>query len=114
MRIQVVGRVAGGWFPLLDDLLRALKERPTAENFATWADGMDLIYRKGMGTLEMEGIAPIRPEPGEAFDPNRHEAVTMEPCAERKDGEIIETLRCGYVMGERVLRPAQVRVACER
>lgn len=114
MRIQAVGRVAANWFPVLDDLLRALNNRPAPENFPAWADGMDLIYRKGQTALELEGITPIRPAPGEVFDPNRHEAVTMEPCPDRKDGEIIETVRCGYSMGERVLRPAQVRVACER
>jgi molecular chaperone GrpE len=111
-RIQSIGRAATRWFPILDDLDRALKKRAATENWEQWAAGVELIYRKGVAALEAEGIAPFEAEAGSEFDPNLHEAVTMEPCPDKKDGEILGTIRCGYRLGDRVLRPAQVRVAC--
>lgn len=113
LRCQAVGRVAAGWFPILDDLERALKERPVGENLDSWMAGLELIYRKGVAVLEAEGVAKIEEEVGALFDPNLHEAVTMEPCPEKQDGEILEVVRSGYRLGDRILRPAQVRVACK-
>jgi molecular chaperone GrpE len=111
-RIQAVGRVASRWFPILDDFERALKEKSGEENWEQWAAGVELIYRKGVAALEAEGIAAFEAEAGSEFDPGLHEAVTMEACPDKKDGEILGTIRCGYRLGDRVLRPAQVRVAC--
>ena len=111
-RLLAVGRIASRWFPVLDDFDRALKDRPAIDAAATWIGGIELIYRKALAALDQEGIVPLRAERGEAFDPGRHEAVSMEPCADVGDGEVIETLRSGYSLGDRVLRPAQVRVAC--
>ena len=48
---------------------------------------------------------------GEFFDPNLHEAITSEPNEEYESGQIIEVIKQGYMLGERVLRPALVRVA---
>ena len=112
-KISAAGQAAARWFPVMDDFERALKERPGAQNLAQWADGVELIYRKGIAALEAEGITPIEPAAGTDFDPNLHEAVTREPCADREDGEILDMVHRGYRMGERVLRPAQVRVACQ-
>jgi molecular chaperone GrpE len=109
---QITGRVASHWFPVLDDLGRALREKPKADSLEQWWSGMDMIFRKGQAILESEGIAAIEVTPGQAFDPAQHEAVTMEPCAEHREGEIIGLVRGGYRMGDRILRPAQVRVAC--
>jgi molecular chaperone GrpE len=63
-----------------------------------------------MGILEMENIIRI-PAESELFDPNRHEAVSSEPSEDHDSGEIIEVLQQGYMIGDRVLRPALVRVA---
>jgi molecular chaperone GrpE len=112
-RVNAVGRAAARWFPVLDDFERALKDRVGATNPEQWAEGVELIYRKGMAALEAEGVVPIEAAAGDSFDPNVHEAVTRELCAERQDGEILEMVHRGYRMGERVLRPAQVRVACK-
>ncbi|MBN2084478.1 MAG: nucleotide exchange factor GrpE [Anaerolineales bacterium] len=112
-RISAAGQASARWFAVLDDFERALKERSTAQNLAQWADGVELIYRKGVAAIEAEGITPIEPAPGTVFDPNVHEALSREMCADRGDGEILEVVHRGYRMGERVLRPAQVRVACK-
>jgi molecular chaperone GrpE len=112
-RLAAAGRSAARWFPILDDFERALRERPEQPNLEQWAEGVEMIYRKGIAALEAEGITPIEPAEGAEFDPNVHEAVTREICPDRRDGEILAVVHRGYRMGERVLRPAQVRVACK-
>jgi molecular chaperone GrpE len=113
VRVSAACQASGRWFSVLDDFERALKERPGSQNPAQWAEGVELIYRKGIAALEAEGITTIEPAPGTDFDPNVHEAITRETCPDRGDGEILEVLHRGYRMGDRVLRPAQVRVACK-
>jgi molecular chaperone GrpE len=113
VRCQAAGRIAASWFPILDDFERALKEHPTTDRIDQWIAGLDLIYRKGVAALEAEGVAKIEVESGATFDPNLHEAITRESCPDKQDGEILEVVRRGYRLGDRVLRPAQVRVACK-
>jgi molecular chaperone GrpE len=110
-RRTAAGQAAARWFPVLDDFERALKDRREAQNPEQWAEGVEMIYRKWITALEAEGITPIDPAEGTEFDPNVHEAVTRELHPDREDGEILEVVHRGYRMGDRVLRPAQVRVA---
>lgn len=95
---------------VLDDLELALKNRPQDGEGAAWADGIELVYRKFSSILESEGITPIEAD-GQYFDPNLHEAVTNEDNPDYESGQIIEVLKRGYFIGDRVLRPATVRVA---
>jgi molecular chaperone GrpE len=112
-RLAAAGQAAARWFPVLDDFERALKELPGTQNLEQWAGGIGLIYRKGLAALEAEGITPIEAAEGALFDPSVHEAVTRETCPDKQDGEILEVVHRGYQMGDRVLRPAKVRVACK-
>ena len=93
--------------PLLDDLERALQNRP-AEN--AWAGGIELIVRKFQNLLDSEGIKRIDAK-GAAFDPAFHEAISHEPSEEVESGHVIDVVQNGYMLGERVVRPALVRVA---
>ena len=93
--------------PALDDLERALQNRP-AEN--SWADGIELIARKLQNLLEAEGMKRIEAE-GVEFDPNFHEAISHEPNESVASGHVIAVVQNGYMLGERVIRPALVRVA---
>ena len=104
------GLVIRRFLDVLDDLDRALKNRPQEGEGADWAAGIELIYRKLLSALEAEGVTPMEAE-GDDFDPNLHEAISQEPSAEHESGEIIEVVQNGYLIGERVLRPARVRVA---
>jgi molecular chaperone GrpE len=93
--------------PVLDDMERALANRPEGDS---WANGMELIVRKFQNTLEAEGVKRIDAA-GQPFDPNFHEAISSEPSAEVESGHVIAVVQNGYMVGERVIRPAMVRVA---
>jgi len=93
--------------PVLDDLERALANRPAGDS---WADGMELIARKFQNALETEGVKRIEAA-GQPFDPNVHEAISSEPSDEVESGHVIEVVQNGYMLGERIIRPAMVRVA---
>jgi molecular chaperone GrpE len=93
--------------PVLDDMERALANRPEGNS---WANGMELIVRKFQNILEVEGVKRIEAA-GQPFDPNFHEAISSEPNDEVESGHIIEVVQNGYISGERVIRPAMVRVA---
>jgi molecular chaperone GrpE len=95
---------------VVDDLDLALKNRPQEGDNAGWAEGVELIYRKLSAILEAEGVSIIDAD-GQYFDPNLHEAITHEQHPELESGRIIAVVKKGYRLGDRVLRPAQVRVA---
>lgn len=93
--------------PMLDDLERALQNRPAE---SAWAGGIELIVRKFQNLLESEGVKRIDAK-GAAFDPAFHEAISHEPSEEVESGHVIDVVQNGYMLGERVIRPALVRVA---
>lgn len=93
--------------PVLDDLERALANRSAGD---AWASGIELIARKFQAVLESEGLKRIEAE-GQVFDPNFHEAISHEPNEDVESGHVIAVVQNGYMLGERVIRPALVRVA---
>ena len=107
---RVTADIMCRYLAIVDDLERALRERPQDGDAAEWADGIAIIYQKLLGMLEAEGIERIQAQ-DEIFDPNYHEALSHEESSEHEEGRIIEVIRQGYRLGERVLRPALVRVA---
>ncbi len=98
-------------FPILDDMERALEAIPEEEAEQPWIEGLAFIQRKLDKALDGLGVVLIEAEPGQAFDPFVHEAVTYEENQDHQEGEIISVVQKGYKHGERVLRPALVRVA---
>jgi molecular chaperone GrpE len=104
------GEVIKLYLDIADDLERALQEKPGDGEGATWADGIEIIFHKLRTRLESEGIKPMNPL-GEEFDPNIHEALMKEENDEYESGQIIEVMQEGYWIGDKVLRPALVRVA---
>jgi len=96
--------------PIFDDFERAFQTLPSNLLSLTWIDGVALIYRKLQAILGGEGLTLIDTE-GQSFDPLLHEAVTYEESAEHQEGQIIGEVQRGYKLGDRVLRPALVRVA---
>ena len=108
--MTATGNVIKRYLSILDDLERALKNRPQNSEGAAWANGIELIYRKFLSILENEGVKAMDAE-GQVFDPNLHEALSSEENDEHDSGEIIEVVQQGYMLDDRVLRPALVRVA---
>jgi molecular chaperone GrpE len=109
-RARIAGEILVQYLNILDDFELALKDLPQNQEIESWYQGMDLIYHKLKTILETEGIEPIRAE-GEMFDPNFHEAIMQEESDDHEEGQILEVVRQGYKIGDRVLRPAVVRVA---
>jgi len=109
---NAAGRIIRRYLDVLDDFDRAMKERAALNSgdLDKWADGAALIYRKFQNVLEAEGVTRIEAE-GKEFDPNFHEAVTQEPCDTHPTGHVIAVVRQGYKLGDKVIRPALVRVA---
>lgn len=96
--------------PVVDDLERATRTEAGEAGAEAYRAGVALIVRRLAEVLASHGVEPIDPL-GEDFDPHRHEAVVRVQSAAHRDGEIVEVLGKGYRMGERLLRPAMVKVA---
>ena len=98
-----------------DDFDRAIDARPEAaghdEAVRAWAEGITAIDRKLRLLLESEGVKTIEAGPGQPFDPREHDAIANVPGSGRREGEIVEEVRRGYRVRDRVLRPALVAVA---
>jgi molecular chaperone GrpE len=107
VRSSMKGDILKKILPVLDDLERALANRPEGD---AWANGLELIARKFQNILESEGLTKIEAE-GKPFDPNYHEAISHEPADGVQSGHVIAVVQNGYMLGERVVRPAMVRVA---
>ena len=101
------GDIIKKMLPVLDDLERALQNRPADD---AWASGIELIARKLQNMLDLEGIQRIEAN-GVEFDPKMHEAISHEPADGVESGHVIDVVQNGYMLGERVIRPALVRVA---
>jgi molecular chaperone GrpE len=106
------GNAIRRYLDIADDFARALKDknRPQDGNGAIWAEGIDLIHRKLVAAFEADGVKMIDVK-GKFFDPNIHEAISHEDSPEHESGQIIDVVQPGYTLGDRVIRPARVRVA---
>jgi molecular chaperone GrpE len=105
--LSMKGDIIKKVLPVLDDLERALQNRSADD---PWANGIELVVRKFQTILESEGVKKIEAV-GTEFDPNFHEAISHEPANGAQSGHVIGVVQNGYMIGERVIRPAMVRVA---
>ena len=96
---------------LADDFDRAIDARPESIADEGWFEGVAAIDRKLRALLESEGVSPIDAGPGTPFDPRELEAIAIVPGTGRPEGAIVEQVRRGYRLRDRVLRPALVAVA---
>jgi molecular chaperone GrpE len=115
---RVVADVARKLLPVVDNLARALDAEKTVQSneskeFRHFLHGVELITRQLNDVLESLGIQPIA-SVGERFDPHIHEAVVTEPSDKYEPDTVTEELARGYRIGDRLLRPAMVKVAARK
>ena len=96
--------------PVVDELELAINHLGNGETGDSWVEGVKLIHRKAYGILESEGLTRIEAV-GVQFDPLQHEAVGVVESAEQPSGFVVEALRNGYKLRDRVIQAAQVVVA---
>ena len=95
--------------PIVDNFERALGA-PAGADADAFRKGVELIHKQMLDLLRKRGVKPIEAL-GSDFDPNFHQAVIHESSGEHREGEVISELQRGYMLGDRLLRPAMVKVA---
>jgi molecular chaperone GrpE len=102
------------FLPIMDSCERALKSLREEDDphgmLKTYREGVELLYRQLGDTLNRLGVVALETK-GHKFDPHLHEALMHRETTEYEDNTVIEELRRGYLLKERLLRPAQVVVA---
>jgi molecular chaperone GrpE len=115
-RTYAVTNFARDMLNVADNVRRAVESVPAEtrasadEAFKSFLDGIELTERDLTKTLERHGVKLIEPQ-GQRFDPNRHQAMFEVPDPEVPTGTVVQVVQSGYVIGDRVLRPALVGVA---
>jgi molecular chaperone GrpE len=94
--------------PIVDNFERALQAPSTDAD--PLRKGVELIHKQMLDFLRKRGVTPIEAL-GADFDPNFHQAVIHETSPSHREGEVIEELQRGYMLGDKLLRPAMVKVA---
>lgn len=115
---RVVADVATKLLPVSDNLKRALDSEASVEaaesdEFRHFLSGVDLIWKQLNGVLEALGVKPIVAV-GEPFDPHIHEAVVTEATDEFEPDTVIQEILAGYRLGDKLIRPALVKVATRK
>jgi molecular chaperone GrpE len=95
--------------PILDNFERALQIEAENEQMKSLLQGMDMVYRQLLTALTNEGVTEIVAI-GAEFDPHLHQAVMQVESEEYKPNEVIEVLQKGYLLKDRIIRPALVKV----
>ena len=105
---QAAGDLLGDLLPVIDDLERALAAE--TQDGDAYRRGVEIIHKQLLDVMTRRGVAPIEAV-GADFDPALHQAVVHEPSDSHRDGEVVEELRRGYTLRQRLLRPSMVKVA---
>jgi molecular chaperone GrpE len=106
-----MSRIVRSILPVLDHFDLALDPGKKSMTVDQLIGGVKIVRDELDKTLQVHGVERIEPAIGDEFDPQRHEAMMHEPSASVEPGHVVKVYQPGYVMGERVLRPAKVAVA---
>lgn len=115
---RAVAEIASKLLPVLDNLKRALDvesnvESTESDEFRHFLSGVDLIFKQLTGVLEALGVKPITAV-GARFDPHIHEAVVSESTDEYEPDTVMQEIIQGYRLGEKLIRPAMVKVSVKK
>jgi len=108
---QAVRKVLESVIPVLDHFEMALGQNPDTASAKSVIDGVTMIKDELLRALAAQGVTVIQPAAGDEFDPSRHKAIVQQPGGEVEPGRVMQTLRQGFALGDRVVRPAEVIVA---
>ena len=109
-------KLARDMLPVYDNLKRAVEAATDEQKDVSKAliEGVELTMRELLSTFSKHGIILVSPQPGDKFDPQLHEAMFEAPVPDTKAGEIIQVSAEGFMLHDRILRPAQVGVSSNR
>lgn len=114
--------VVQNFLPVVDNLERALSAAKSAAGEAQATDsalmqlekGVELVLRQFEDVLRRQGVSPVEVPLGKPFDPNLHQPLVQEAAPDAQDGDVLAVLQKGWRMGDRLLRPAMVKVAARQ
>ncbi|MCE5167750.1 nucleotide exchange factor GrpE [Paenibacillus profundus] len=96
--------------PVLDNFERALSTGQEASETESFVKGVDMIFRQIQQVMEQEGVQPMNAV-GEQFNPEYHQAIMQVESDEYEEGFVVEEVQKGYMLKDKVLRPAMVKVS---
>lgn len=102
-------RFAQSLLPVLDGMEKAIEASKQSDNLKAVSDGVELTMKMLVDTMGKFGINQINPQ-GETFDPNKHEAMAMQPNPDMPNNQVMSVFQTGYELNNRVVRPARVLV----
>ncbi|WP_188993901.1 nucleotide exchange factor GrpE [Paenibacillus nasutitermitis] len=103
-------KLIGELLPVIDNFDRALDASKSGGDVESFAKGVDMIFRQFQQVLEQEGLKPMNTV-GEVFNPEFHQAIMQVESEEHEEGIIVEEVQKGYIIKDKVLRPAMVKVS---
>lgn len=96
--------------PVLDNFDRSLASLESGASAESVLEGVKMVDRQLRQVLESQKVVKLHPH-GEAFDPEKHEAIAVESTDEHPEDTVVHVLEAGYMLGDKVIRPARVKVA---
>ncbi|CAM4310821.1 nucleotide exchange factor GrpE [Paenibacillus alkaliterrae] len=103
-------KLIGQLLPVVDNFERAVAAATLNGDFESLAKGVDMIFRQLEQTLEQEGLKAMKVV-GEPFNPEFHQAIMQVESDEHEEGIVVEEVQKGYILKDKVLRPAMVKVS---
>ena len=110
-REQQLRDVAKALLPVLDHFDHAVAADAQSSSAESVLQGVQMVHQELLKALDGFQIQRVDVERGEEFDPNRHEAILRQPTNEYAPNQVVDQIQPGYLLGEKLLRPAQVSVA---
>lgn len=104
-------KLARDMLPVYDNMARALEAAPEDQKSGPLLQGVELTMRELLNVFKKHGIELVAPEIGDRFDPQIHQAMFEAPLPDTKAGDIIQVAQVGFMLHDRLLRPAQVGVS---
>lgn len=111
LRKMAAATVIEGLLPVIDNLILGIDAANKNEGGSNMVAGFQMVLDQVKVLLEENGVSIIEPKVGGVFDPNEHDCVSHVPHGEVNEGDVVETIRIGYKLNGRLLRPATVVVS---